>query len=301
MIRWLILILLSWSVPAALVRAEPVRLSVFPESLNAGQSTRRGPHEAAFDPDLPANGLLLVTLGGTNSLPSDFRKIADLAVSMGYHAIGIDYSNTTISTSCRHSWTPGCFDRFRSEITTGEIDGEFPAHTVDRANSIEGRILSLLGHLAVSDSRWSAFLRDGRAPRWDRVVLIGHSQGSGHAAFLAKRHPVHRVIMLAGPQDHGPDGIADWVLRPGLTPPERHFAFLHEKDFFGVREQLDVNRALMGLTGNPPEETAFVEEDPPSRPASVVVSRLPLRDPHMEVMHERFRKIWAWLLSIPAD
>ena len=31
--------------------------------------------------------------------------------------------------------------------------------------------------------------------------MSGHSQGAGHVAFIAKRYPLLRVILLSGPQE----------------------------------------------------------------------------------------------------
>jgi pimeloyl-ACP methyl ester carboxylesterase len=34
-----------------------------------------------------------------------------------------------------------------------------------------------------------------------RMILAGHSQGGGHAAFIAMRHEVARVLMFGSPKD----------------------------------------------------------------------------------------------------
>eukprot|EP01038_Epipyxis_sp_PR26KG_P009619 gene9619-12953_t len=84
---------------------------------------------------------------------------------------------------------------------------------ISKANSIMGRLVSLIYHLkSTSDpkERWSELLVDPNAIetedltevlRYDRIILSGHSQGAGHACYLAKKHPFAKVILLSGPQE----------------------------------------------------------------------------------------------------
>ena len=37
--------------------------------------------------------------------------------------------------------------------------------------------------------------------RWERVVAGGHSQGTGHAAWLAQTTRLRGAVLLSGPQD----------------------------------------------------------------------------------------------------
>jgi hypothetical protein len=41
-------------------------------------------------------------------------------------------------------------------------------------------------------------------PVWSRIILAGHSQGAGHAAFAAQLVSMHRVVLFSGPNDHVP-------------------------------------------------------------------------------------------------
>lgn len=149
---------------------------------------------------------------------------------------------------------------------------------VDRANSIEGRLTGLLGGLQGS---WREFY-DGGQPVWEKMVAIGHSQGSGHAAYLGKQHRLRGVIMLAGPQDTGAAGPAPWLSRPGATPGPRYQAFLHKDDTFGCAQQLEAVRLLRG--GDAP-------------PEAVVVADEPVSDAHMSVIQDHFKAVWRQLLQ----
>jgi hypothetical protein len=66
---------------------------------------------------------------------------------------------------------------------------------------------------------------------WARTVVSGHSQGAGHAAWIAKAHAAVRgAVPISGPQDLRPD--CSWVANPpgSLTPPFRIVPFAHERE-----------------------------------------------------------------------
>jgi len=238
------------------------------------QTLHPAAHRALWDDTLPGNGLLLVTLGGTRSQPQDLESLQRVATRLGYRVLALDYPNHVISTACRESPQADAFDRFRSEIVEGKAVSDLVE--VDAANSIQGRIQNSLQELAEgSDAAiWKPFVTsDG--PNWSKVVVVGHSQGSGHAAYLGKIHELGGVLMLAGPQDHG----AKWLGRPGKTPADRYFSFLHRDDFFNSSQQIEAASAL-GLDS-----------------ASVIVTARKVRDPHMSVIDPIFATVWVDLLS----
>lgn len=226
-------------------------------------------HVCSWDDERPSNGLLLVTLGGTHSRPGDLEALHQVGLELGYQALALDYPNQVISTACRQSPETDAFERFRREIVTGEESSQLV--NVSRADSIEARLTLALEELARVDTRWQAF----RGPRWEKLVVAGHSQGSGHAAFLGKLHPLRGVLMLAGPQDHG----ASWLGRPGATRPQHYLGFLHRDDFFGCDQQL---QAIADLRGDH---------------QGVVVIQERVADAHMSVLQPRFAEHWKELLG----
>jgi dienelactone hydrolase len=70
---------------------------------------------------------------------------------------------------------------------------------IDPEEAIVPRLTRLLQHLARTDAagRWDQYL-NGDAPRWERLVLAGQSQGGGMAAFIAQTRRVAGVIMFSG-------------------------------------------------------------------------------------------------------
>lgn len=128
-----------------------------------------------------------------------------------------------------------------------------------QGDSIVNRLVLLLDWLAwhATDARnpapayWRQFLRDdpsasgtyvsphdaqGRLnwtrsvlPDWSRIVIAGHSQGGGEAAFLAMTVPggVRRAALFSAPQDYvggsGANAVASWVKGTTTTPLTRFY------------------------------------------------------------------------------
>lgn len=239
----------------------------------------RGPHEVYWS-DLKSKETLLIALGGTNSLPTDMKAFDETAASLGMDVITVDYDNSVISTTCKDSKDDACFDHFRDEIATGNDVSNLVK--VDKINSLESRIFHLLKFLAKSEpARWAPYI-SGKDIRWNKVILAGHSQGSGHAAYLAKIHPAKGVVMLAGPQDRFADGrTVGWLARKSETSPTKYFSLLHEKDFFGSPYQVAAMKIL--LQHESPEGHIIMRDDK-------------VQDPHMSVIQSTFAEPWKILL-----
>jgi hypothetical protein len=130
---------------------------------------------------------------------------------------------------CAGQPSPTCEEDARLEIIEGH---DYSPHIdVNRANSIENRLIKLLQYLhqQYPGEGWNTFL-DGEAIRWDLIAFAGHSQGGGHAAMIGKIHSVHRVGMFSSTEP------AAWTAGPLLTPPDRYFGFAHtlEDNYNGI-------------------------------------------------------------------
>ena len=82
---------------------------------------------------------------------------------------------------------------------------------------------------------------------WSGITVSGHSQGGGHAAFLAKYHNLDRVLMFASPNEYSSfyAAPASWTNLTGVTPDSSHFGFgnLYD-DIIDFDEQYEVWGAL---------------------------------------------------------
>lgn len=272
------------------VVARPVVVPIDPSSTSTAISRARGPHLAVSEPGVASNGLLLISLGGTSSRPADLLAFDKEAAALGYHVLAIDYPNSVISTAPRDNPSPAAYDWFRREIVTGDPVSDLVA--VDPANSLNSRITLLVDLLARRNpAGWGAF-RNAAGVDWSRVVVAGHSQGSGHAAYLGKLHPLRGVIMLAGPQDTHPAGPVPWLSQPGATPGERYVALLHQNDTFGCARQLAAVQMLRGRADAPELFQAV-----PDHQAPILICTDRVGDPHMSVINRKYQYAWDLLLK----
>lgn len=262
----------------ALFISSAFAIDIFPHDTDKQVRTVKGPHQVYAAKT--AGAKVLITIGGTNSHPAEFKNVHMWALEKGYNVIGLDYENEVISTLCQSSTDYTCFDDYRSEIVFGQPLSHLVK--VNERNSIAHRILKLFLHL-----RWNV--------DWEDVVLVGHSQGAGHVAYLAKHFNVAKVIMTGGPHDYYPaHGPADWTLERGETHPSKFYSFLHWKDFFGTESQIGSSRVLIGDLNS--EVVNISDEIPANSRGQIFITDLPFPDPHNSFTSEKFKKVWDYLL-----
>ncbi len=201
------------------------------------------------DPAVAAKGRLFVMLPGTTAVPRFYRFILRTGAPRGYHAIGLTYPNDeAVATLCATSPIPDCAGMARNEIITGSDTS--PLVDVNRANSITGRLVSLLTYISATfpNEGWGQYLVGGQ-PRWSAITVAGHSQGSGHAAYLAKQQLLDRSVMFSGPGDVGvqPGSMAPWLNLPNVTPPSRQYGFTHVADGLVPLALVTRNWDVLGL------------------------------------------------------
>lgn len=271
-------------------------LQVDPRQTGPSIRIIHGPHLALYQADAPRRRLMLM-LEGTGASATGMRGVDSVFATLGLQVVSLDYPNTVISTVCAHSKDTACSDHFRQEIVTGAPVSGLVA--VDSVNCIISRFTALLRYLIRTDSagRWDRFLRHGQ-PRWDRIVVAGHSQGSGHAAYLGKLFGVDRVLIFSGPQDYLADlGMpSPWLKMKSATPPGHYYAFLHLQDPFHVRYQILNCDRLMNLK---PSDTLMVT--PGQRITGhphILVNNLATKNAHGSTLFPQFKSIWAYMLGV---
>lgn len=210
-----------------------VEREVAPAATDPAIRTALEPHIAINpSPAVAARGRLFVFLPGTGATPAVYRLIVRTAASRGVHAIGLNYPNDrAVGTLCNDSPEPDCHGQVRGEVFTGEDLS--PLVSVAPAESIASRLARLLAtlHAQFPAEGWDQYLAGGE-PDWSRILIAGHSQGGGHAAYIAKRKSVDRAIYFSSPGDwrSGTALPARWVLEAGITPAARQFGFTHLQD-----------------------------------------------------------------------
>jgi len=255
-----------------------------------------GPHIALYDPAAATRHQLILMIEGTGDFATRMQAIDSCFATMGFHVISIDYLNNVNTITCRNSTDSGCFDDFRQEIDFGTPVSSVVE--VDSANSVVNRFSKLLVYLAAHDPAggWAAFLQ-GDHPRWDKIIIAGHSQGAGHAAFLGKRFPLAGVLMFSGPQDYLKvfNRPAPWQYRKGLTPPARQFALLPLNDPYHVHFQI---ADVAAVTGFPTADTAMVKPgEPVYSTRHILINNMVSDDPHGTTLNPVFIRVWKYMVG----
>jgi hypothetical protein len=272
-------------------------LRVEPAQTDPAIATVHGPHIAVYNPDAVSNHKLFFFIDGTGSNPSNSFGIYRTFAGWGYHVVSIDYENNLITTALAHSHDPAAFGNYRNAIITGAPVSD--RIKVDPANSILNRFQKLLAYLAVHDPKggWDEFLNDGK-PAWDRIDVGGHSQGSGHAAYIGKLFDVDRVLIFSGPQDYMADlhQPAPWLADKSATPPSRYFAFLSQNDGFNVHHQEANCLVLMHL---PELKTVDVKPgEPVQGDYQIFVNNVPKKSAHGSTLSAQYTNVWEQMVGV---
>jgi hypothetical protein len=216
---------------------------------------------------LTKNGLartadLLVFFPGTTADPNSAWPFLETGANAGYRVIGLMYDNgNSVPQLCGPNPDPACSDRFREKRNFGdgasnEID-DLPGE------SVVSRLTKLLQYLVkyFPDEGWGQYLANGQ-PNWARIVVSGHSQGGGIAAYIAKKEKVARVVVLSGAADRvdATKVWAPWVTSPSATPLDRWYAGYHQKE-----TRAEAMKAAYAVIGIPPAHIrAFTLEPNPA-------------------------------------
>jgi hypothetical protein len=252
---------------------------------------------------------IMLLLPGTYGRPDNAQTISRIAAEQGYRVIGLMYANDiAVVTACANDPSPVCMERVRAEIIQGS--NESPHVTVDRDNSIDGRLSDLLRYLDQHSpgEEWGQFLDAAGAPRWDRIAVGGLSQGGGHAAFIGKLRQVPRVVMFGAPADGYNGLVAPWM-QSGATPANRYFGFRHARDPF---TSIEPNWFALGLQSFGPVTSVDVSSGNFGGSHMLVTDAMPATGTydhaHPSVYEDtttprwgdgspRFEQVWRYLLG----
>lgn len=207
------------------------RWAVLPKGTDGCLTQNLDTHFVYRAPAVAATGKLFVFLPGTGAIPQYYTLILAEAAKAGYHAIGLTYPNDqAIGVLC--AATGGsCHGDARLEVLTGQ-----PASavvSVDRRHSIEHRLARLLAFMQATEpaGTWNQFLVGDSTIDWSKVSVAGHSQGGGHALFIAQRYAVWRATAYASGGDILAGGTAAaWVGNAFATTGDRLFGFISTAD-----------------------------------------------------------------------
>lgn len=298
-------------------------VSVNPDETVLPSDTDRAIHtfnnpQAVYSPKRAARGQLLLFLTGTHGEGPFARRFCTNAAMLGYHVIQPMYPDDVPASVCRKDRDSAAFAKFRWAIIEGGASPHLP-QPIPREESIEHRTIKLLAYLQREhpEQGWGQFLQQGQIA-WAKVAVGGISQGGGHAALIATKHLVARVLCFGAPKDYSiaSNAPAKWYAK-SVTPQARYFAFnnTHDEQACNYRQQLE-NLTKLGVrqVGG----TADVDTDPPpyhgahalftswpgphesidSIPAHTSVLRDSVLDRDGRPL---FRPVWIYMLTAPTQ
>jgi pimeloyl-ACP methyl ester carboxylesterase len=191
---------------------------------------------------------LLLFLAATGYRPSQYRDFLATARDSGYHVLALDYPNRGASVARTCGINAACY----TQVQRNRLDGSAPSpvSSVDPANSIVARLIDSLRHLQSIDAagHWQQYLSGGTID-WANIVVAGHSQGGGEAAYISHIHAVRGVLMFSSPVESYRGVHASWMSSRGATPASRMYGFDDAGDVFASRIVGSWNALGMGAFG----------------------------------------------------
>jgi hypothetical protein len=200
-----------------------------------------------------AKNRVVVFLHGSGGAPAGYTTIMEFAAAQGFHVIGLSYPMAgNIGNLCKASSadTPACPGAFREEVWSGAAKSPLTDVSTHPQDAIHNRIYAVLHYLAdnpsVAGAGWNAFIDGDGKVAWSKLVIAGHSLGSGYAAYVAGQKKVDRVVMISGPGESCDTGKclgsanidplthaivpSTWLVGEHATDAKAYFALAHTND-----------------------------------------------------------------------
>ena len=232
-------IILSFLLAVGGQTAYAQRQSIFvaPQTTDPNITTNLNNHYVSVNRGVAQKNQLFLFFPGTGGVAFNYLQINNTAADLGFHAVNLTYpNNEAVNELCGGANTNlDCYGNVRLETKDGVNRSNLVS--VNRANSIENRLIKLLIHLrnTAPTQDWGQFLLDDNSVNWSKIVTSGHSQGGGHAAIIGRYHSVVRVVMFASMDFNGAtNSVPNWIALPNSTPnattPGKFFGFSHQRD-----------------------------------------------------------------------
>lgn len=238
---------------SASVSSEAVVLreyGIAPKTTDAAITTALNNHYVAVQEGAVRKNILYVFLPGTYRTPGGCRATTRKAANMGYHGIALMYDNLVAGNPlCRATGDITCHRRARLEVIDG-VD-RHPGVNVNTANSLINRLYKLLVYLNTTypAQEWGQYIQNG-APRWDKIIIAGHSQGGAVAGVLGKFYPVKKVIMFSMIDFLNNGQIPDWETLPANK--EKYYALINPLDELVPYDKVQAGWVALGMNAYGP-------------------------------------------------
>lgn len=196
-------------------------------------------HLVVGSPAAKGKKTLTVYLPGTTDWPGLSSCLIQSAAASGNPTIGLTYAylsrgdgfrNTRCASLAKVEEQVECLTEQHNDAIYGGTYGANLVYNgaefwkaVDPLDSIEGRLGLLLAKLDADypDEGWDKYYKAAKGDypalptlKWEKIAFVGHSQGAGHAAYLAQTKKIAGAAMISGPQDECvgcPEGTKFWI------------------------------------------------------------------------------------------
>jgi len=183
---------------------------------------------------------LLVFFHGGGGTPARSSQFMQRAAQAGYDVVGIDHHGW----DGEEEWQPHkcgcdthCYGQWFERQWQGGSGPGMPS--VPESSSVHSRLYKILTFYKKDpDYRWSDYFDAQGHIDWNKLVLVGHSQGTGLATYIAKFRSVDKVILFSGlqwtmancPKDH--DIPPAWMTDTATwaTSNNRFWAFMDTQE-----------------------------------------------------------------------
>lgn len=192
----------------------------------------KGPCYAHLEDGFKRDELVLL-LPGKGYQPTFYDQIMIQAGKLGYHSLALKYVDDApldIQTACGSNGS-SCFEDAREEGITGNDVSS--AVSISRTNSIEHRLIEAVQYLndVFPGNGWNKFWTGDSTISWDKIRIIGHDEGAGYAAAIAKRERLARVVLMGWADwDDNASAVPAWLSTPGITDAANWYGFAHVQD-----------------------------------------------------------------------
>jgi hypothetical protein len=178
---------------------------------------------AQLDTRAKSLGKLVIFLPGATNVPKDWRDHGRELASFGFHVVIPHYNNRWSSDATCTGQSNSCADDTRWEALVGEDTSS--AVTIARADSAEGRVVTMIKYLVTADpgGDWGYYLGPNDALLYGKMIIAGISHGAASAGMYAARRPFTRNVMHSS----GPAGSSSATK---MTPLSEWYGFAHTAD-----------------------------------------------------------------------
>lgn len=191
--------------------------------------------------DVGSVGNLVVFLPGTGGTPRGYSSLLQAAANAGNYVIGLSHYSQPVAVAQFNAWCTASSSPVNCNAELHELMLFGVAPTVLQGAgqglwNVDGSqsVVSLLLHTLKLYPWGVKFLTsDGEGVNWKQNVIIsGHSQGAGHAAYLSYKLQVPAVL-FSGPQDSA--SASGWVAQMRLQSGVLRRALFHMNEECGPK------------------------------------------------------------------